>query len=114
VTSAEEPKPLPQIRTPERWTAGVYANGIGVWFTKTEFDLDFLVSLPHEQATSSTGDTVVVAPVEVVARVKIPPQLVFEVLRNLADQMDMYEKQHGKIPEHGGQRFGTQPDIGGE
>ncbi|MDQ1392589.1 MAG: hypothetical protein QOF30_1566, partial [Acidimicrobiaceae bacterium] len=48
--SAENPESpqVPQVRTPEKWHTGVYANGVGVWFTQTDFTLDFVVNLPPE------------------------------------------------------------------
>jgi hypothetical protein len=108
--------PTPQIRTPERWTAGVYANGMGVWSTQTEVTLDFFVNLPPEQGAGQTGDPVILAPQEVVARVKMPPSLLFQVMRNLAAAQDQYEAQFGAIPDHQGQTFQTQADgeIGGQ
>ena len=39
-----------------------------------------------------------VSPQEVVARVKIPPPLLFQVMRNLAGAQDQYEAMWGKIP----------------
>jgi hypothetical protein len=103
---------VPQIRTPEKRAAGVYANGSGVWFTAMEFTIDFLVSLPVEQGTDPNGNPVMMAPQEVVARVKVPPPLVFEIASNIANAMDGYEKQHGKIPEFtGGGPIGRPPDA---
>lgn len=84
---------------------------MGCWFSQTEFTLDFFCSLPNEQGQDPQGNQVVVAPQEVVARVKLPPPLVFQIMRNLADTLDKYEKQFGKVPDHQGQTFGT--DQGG-
>ena|SRR5579883_746484 len=106
-------QPLPQIRTPERWTAGVYANGVGVWHSQTEFTIDFVVALPNEPGKDPMGNQVWLAPQEVVARVKLPPVLVFQVMRNLADNMDKYEQSFGQIPDHQGQRFRPR-EIGGD
>jgi hypothetical protein len=91
--------PIPQIRTPEKWTAGAYANGIGVWYTQTEFTLDFFVNLPPEVGTDPDGNQVVLAPQQVVARLKLPPSLIFQLMRNLSTNMDQYEQQHGSIPD---------------
>jgi hypothetical protein len=100
---------VPQIRTPEDMTAGAYANGVSVWFSPTEFTLDFLVNLPPEPGTDPMGNQVVVAPQQVVARVKMPPPLAYQVMRNIGVSMDQYEAQHGAIPEHQGQHIGTPP-----
>jgi hypothetical protein len=94
------PKTVNQLRTPEKWTAGVYANGLGVWSTQTEVTLDFIVNLPPEQATDQEGSPVAVIPQEVVARVKIPPPLLFQIMRNLAGAQDAYEAQWGSIPDY--------------
>jgi hypothetical protein len=93
---------VPQVRTPEKWTGGVYANGLGVWSTQTEFTLDFVVSLPPESGVDGNGNQVVVSPQEIVARVKIPPTLVFQVMRGLAGAQDQYEAQWGPILAHRG------------
>src|ERR1700722_16094799 len=98
--NAPVPKTVNQLRTPEELKAGVYANGLGVWSTQTEFTLDFIVNLPPEQASDSEGNPVAVVPQEVVARVKIPPPLLFQVMRSLAGAQDAYEAQWGSIPDY--------------
>jgi hypothetical protein len=92
-----------EVRTPERWTAGVYANGVGVWSTQTEFTLDFLVNLPPQ---AGTGTDKPLSLVEVVARLKLPPALIFQLLRNLSDALSKHEAQWGKIPDFKGPTFG--------
>jgi hypothetical protein len=94
--------PVAQIRTPEAWTKGAYANGVAVWFSPHEFTIDFVVSLPPEVGSDDAGKQVAIMPQEVVARVKIPPPLVFQLMRNLYATMERYEQQHGSIPEFGG------------
>jgi hypothetical protein len=107
---------VPQVRTPENWTTGVYANGVGVWFTQTDFTLDFVVNLPPEVGQDPDGHQVVVSPQQVVARVKLPPPLVFQVMRNLSTNLDRYEQQYGSIQEFAGPTLGTEeaPAIGGD
>lgn len=106
---------IPQVRTPKKWNTGVYANGIGVWFTQTDFTLDFVVNLPPEVTQDPTGGQVVVSPQEVVARIKVPPPLVFQLMRNLSTNLDRYESQYGAIQEFAGPTLGTdesQPPAG--
>jgi hypothetical protein len=98
---------IPQVRTPEKWNTGVYANGVGVWFTQTDFTLDFVVNLPPEVSEDPTGTQVVVSPQEVVARVKVPPPLVFQLMRNLSTNLDRFELQYGSIQEFAGPTLGT-------
>jgi hypothetical protein len=106
--SAEMPESqVPQVRTPEKWNTGVYANGVGVWFTQTDFTLDFVVNLPPEVSQDPTGNQVVVSPQQVVARVKVPPPLVFQLMRNLSTNLDRYELQYGAIQEFAGPTLGT-------
>jgi hypothetical protein len=107
--SAESPdsNQVPQVRTPEKWHTGVYANGVGVWFTQTDFTLDFVVNLPPEVTLDAAGAQVIVSPQEVVARVKVPPPLVFQLMRNLSTNLDRYEVQYGAIQEFAGPTLGT-------
>jgi len=98
---------VPQVRTPEKWNTGVYANGVGVWFTQTDFTLDFLVNLPPEVSLDPEGKQVFVSPQEVVARIKVPPPLVFQLMRNLSTNLDRYEAQYGAIQEFAGPTLGT-------
>jgi hypothetical protein len=106
MTQPGAPQPVPQIRTPEDLSVGTYANGVGVWFSQTEFTIDFVAALPLEPGQDQNGEPVLVAPQQVVARLKLPPPLIFQIMQNLADSMDKYEKQFGAIADHQGQRFG--------
>ncbi len=108
--SSENPEApqVPQVRTPEKWHTGVYANGVGVWFTQTDFTLDFVVNLPPEVGQDPEGNQLLVSPQQVVARVKLPPPLVFQVMRNLSTNLDRYEQQYGAIQEFAGPTLGTE------
>lgn len=106
--SAESAGPqIPQVRTPDKWTTGVYANGVGVWFTQTDFTLDFVVNLPPELKMGPDGSQQLVSPQQVVARVKVPPPLVFQLMRNLSTNLDRYEAQYGAIQEFAGPTLGS-------
>jgi hypothetical protein len=98
---------VPQVRTPEKWNTGVYANGVGVWFTQTDFTLDFVVNLPPEVGQDPDGNQLLLSPQQVVARVKLPPPLVFQVMRNLSTNLDRYEQQYGAIQDFAGPTLGT-------
>lgn len=103
-----------QIRTPEGMAAGAYANGVAVWSSPSEFTIDFLVSLPAEPGVNNdTGQAVMVLPQQVVSRVKIPPPLVFQLMRNLNSTMEAHEQQHGQIPEFQSGARPQQPPEGG-
>jgi hypothetical protein len=75
--------------------AGVYANVAAVWHGPYEFTLDFGVAgMPEHDAS---GELFV--PTPVVARVKVPTSVIFEIARAIADNVDRYEKTYGPIPQ---------------
>lgn len=85
---------------PPKEEAGVYANVVGVWHTPHEFTLDFaLMGLPQPQ---SDGSVAVEAPV--VARVKLPISVIFQLAQAIAGNIDLYEKSHGPLPPSSSER----------
>src|ERR1700733_14304112 len=80
-----------EIKISEEIEGGVYANGAGVWHTPHEFTLDFFSTQPPAQTDPA------VLPARVVARVKIPPTVVFELMRALNVNMASYEETFGPI-----------------
>ena len=83
-------------------TGGVYANTLAIWHTAHEFTLDFMVpSEPAQPAVTPEGQAVVRAPHRLVARVRIPPSTVFDVLRGLNENMTNYEGRFGVIKTPG-------------
>jgi hypothetical protein len=89
-----------EVRVPPEMEGGVYANFLGVWHTNHEFTLDFSATLPPEPIETPDGPGFKV-PCRVTARVKVPPTLVFEIIRALNDNMTVYEGQFGSIPQPG-------------
>jgi hypothetical protein len=85
-----------QVQVPEDLESGVYANFLGVWHTPYEFTLDFAATQPAQQ--SDTGVTV---PCKVVARIKVPVGVIFDVIRALNDNMTKYEETFGEIRRPG-------------
>jgi hypothetical protein len=81
-----------EVRLSEEMEPGVYANFLGVWHTGHEFTLDFAATQPP---TSTDEGTVV--PCRVVARVKIPPTLVFDIIKTLNANLTGYEETFGDI-----------------
>lgn len=80
---------------PEELQTGSYANFVGVWHTPHEFTLDFSVTgLPAPPAEPGEPPTI---PCDVVARVKIAPSLVFDLLQALNQNMTRYEENFGEI-----------------
>ena len=71
---------------------GVYANLAAVWHTQFDFTLDFAVlGLPEDVE----GKSVIRAPV--VARVKIPTSVIFQIAQAIATNVDNYEREFGRL-----------------
>ena len=86
-----------ELRVDEEVEAGAYANLLSVWHSQHEFTLDFAATLPAQPGPD--GD--VVQPARVVARVKLPPTVVFSVLRALNENLTAYEASYGPVKEPG-------------
>ncbi len=86
------------VHVPTEVEGGVYANFVGVWHTQHEFTLDFAV-MGMTGNDAETGAPQV--PVRVVSRVKVPPSVVFEIARAIAENVDGFEKQFGSISRPG-------------
>lgn len=61
-----------EIRAPDGWAEGVYANGISVWSVETDVTLDFFINLPPEESEDKKA---VVIPQQFVAREKLSPRM---------------------------------------
>jgi hypothetical protein len=86
-----------RIDVPSEETGGRYANFLAVWHTGHEFTLDFAATQPAQPESLDDPESPVVVPCHVVARVRIPPSVVFDVLRALNDNMTRYEATFGEI-----------------
>ncbi|MBF6171552.1 DUF3467 domain-containing protein [Nocardia blacklockiae] len=86
-----------EVIVPEAMSIGVYANGFTCWYNRTDFTLDFLVHLPADPGQDEDGKPVLRQPVQVVARVKFPPSMIFRLMQTLNDSMSNYEQQFGAI-----------------
>jgi len=89
------------FQVPEDQTGGVYSNVVAVWHTPYEFTLDFAVMLPAQQQAAGSDGTTSVTPCRVVSRVKIPPAAVFELMRALSVNENLYESRIGPISRPG-------------
>jgi len=78
-----------EIRIPEYLEAGVYANSIKVWHTRSEFTLDFLAR-PIDRGEPDVALAV--------SRLKVPTIFMFELIRRLSADMTDYEQEYGEIP----------------
>jgi len=94
-----------RVDLPSEEIAGHYANFLSVWHTPHEFTLDFAATQPP-QVDEDDPDAPVVVPCQVVARVKIPVSLVFDVLKALNENMTKYEARFGPITGPRGEGVG--------
>jgi Protein of unknown function (DUF3467) len=83
------------VQIPSDLEGGTYANFLGVWHTGHEFTLDFAVIQPSIVPENPTEPITV--PCRVVSRVKIPPSLIFDIMRALSTNMTLYENTFGEI-----------------
>jgi hypothetical protein len=98
------------LQVPPEVESGVYANFLNVWHTAHEFTLDFATTLPAEPAEDDRGEPLVRVPARVTARVKVPPTLLFDVIRVLNDNMTRYEATFGPIARLDDERPVYPPD----
>jgi hypothetical protein len=97
-----EAEPMPpqrvfEIQVPLELEGGTYTNFLSVWHTPFEFTLDFAVTQPGERVNPDDPTSPIKIPCRVVARLKIPPALIFSVLQALNENMSSYEAKFGEI-----------------
>ncbi len=84
-----------QISMPEGLLPGVYADFVTVWHGKNAFVLDFAaMSAPPQLAQTDDGREVPIINSQIVARVRIPPEQVFEIMKALEQQLTAWESQN--------------------
>ena len=88
-----DPQPAAPIQflTPEKQSAGAYANVLSIWHSQHEFTFDFAVT----QQLRAMPDGSYVLPAEVTARVRVPPGVVFSILQAINDNLAKYEAHYG-------------------
>ncbi|HEY6015820.1 MAG TPA: DUF3467 domain-containing protein [Gaiellaceae bacterium] len=86
-----EPERRLEVDLPDELVPGVYANAAGVWHTPYEFTVDFLSLLLRDPEAPD------VVPCRVVARIKLPPTVIFDLIRALNANMTVYEARFGEI-----------------
>lgn len=102
-----------QIEIPSEVETGVPADFVSLWHTPTSFILDFVaVKTPPQPVADPDSGTVThaVVPVRAVARVRIPPQQVFELAKALTQQLDLWERETGTKAD-GGNGGPSSPDA---
>ena len=109
----DQQQPMPQtefeIQIPPEIEPGMYANFLSVWHTPYEFTLDFAATQPSRQDEDGVH-----VPCRVVARLRIPPAVLLDVLAALNENVSRYQGSFGEIqrptpPEGGETRAYEQP-----
>lgn len=87
-----------EIDLPPEIIAGSFADFANVWHTPTVFVMDFLTLAqpPHEDVDPETGASRTVVPARVVSRIRIPPEQVFELAKELTQQLEFWEQETGR------------------
>src|SRR5438552_7705833 len=87
-----------QFTVPDDVAPGVYSNMVLVWHTPYEFTLDFAAIEPSDTNR---------VPCRVVSRVRIPPTVIFDLMRALNENMSIYESKFGEIRRMSGEGPGA-------
>jgi Protein of unknown function (DUF3467) len=85
-----------EIQIPPELEPGAYANFLSVWHTPLEFTMDFAATQPSQQT-----DTGMKVPCRVVARLRIPPPVMLDVLGVLNENIGRYQQSFGEINRPG-------------
>lgn len=97
-----------RMNVPDDLQGGVYANVVGVWHGPFDFTLDFGVAGMTQRDEDGTS----YVPAPVVARVKVPPQVIFRIAQAIAENVDRYERNFGPINQPRGTGSGTTTQDG--
>jgi len=87
-----------KIDLPPTAVAGLFADFASVWHTPNVFVMDFvaLTQPPQPTVDAETGAESILVPGQVVSRIRIPPEQVFELAKALAQQLEAWESETGK------------------
>lgn len=81
--------------------AGLHADFANLWHTPDTIVLDFasLRQPPYLHVDSDTGTEVAIAPTRIVARVRLPPRQMWELMRALEKELTAWETETAqKLP----------------
>lgn len=82
---------------PPEMEEGAYAHTVAVWHTAYDFTMDFAVTQLAQPSDPEDSESPPVVPARVVSRVRIPPTLVFDLIRTINASMESYEAEWGEI-----------------
>lgn len=82
---------------------GLHSDFVSLWHTSDSIVLDFAsLRRPPYIEVDTDGTRVAVAPTRVVARLRLPPSQVWELMRALEKELTAYENETGrKMPPPG-------------
>ncbi|MDQ1683837.1 MAG: hypothetical protein QOC82_574 [Frankiaceae bacterium] len=83
-------QPHAHLHVPDEQIEGTYADFVSVWHSKDAFVLDFAVLAQPVTAAQFMA--------RVVARVRIPPSQVFEIMKALEQQLTAWEAERAAEP----------------
>ena len=86
------------VNVPPDAEAGVPADFAAIWHTPHTFVLDFAALKAAPEVFEADEGTTVRQEAVVVARVRIPPAQVFEMMKALEQQLTAWETETGRRP----------------
>lgn len=90
-----------QIELSKKILPGTFADFASIWHTPNVFVMDFvaLAQPPQPQDDPETGKPRVLIPGQIVSRIRIPPEQVFEMAKALTQQLEAWEQETGRRPQ---------------
>jgi len=87
-----------EISVPPESEVGVFAGLASVWRTQDSFVLDFATETqpPEVLQDDESGMPYVHVPARVVARVRVPPGQIWELMKALEQNLSAYERDTGE------------------
>lgn len=89
----DEPSTHLQVDVPSEMRGGVYSDGAMVWHSQNGFTIDFLAPI----SPGAEVDGVIQQPATVVARVRLPVGVIFQVARAISENVANYEAKFGNL-----------------
>lgn len=88
-----------EIDISEEVAPGAFADFVGVWHTPDTFVFDFAALIaPPEDILNEMGEEITHLQSRIVARVRVPPAQIIEIMKALNHQLDAWEKETGNQP----------------
>lgn len=88
-----------QIDLPPDQAHGVFADFASVWHTPNVFVMDYVaLTKPPTPGEDAEGNQAVNVAGQVVSRIRIPPEQVFELAKALTQQLEKWEQETGRTP----------------